>query len=136
MDDQQPPTEYISYNGLGRNPMVAGIPYMAGLCILVVFLLGGMLLGVFVGGAGWLFTLLGVPIGLFIRMLCQTDDKAIDILLLEAKWTLIKFMSGNADFHGGTLTIAPITYGRRIKDTKRYFKKIVHSAHDHRTENK
>lgn len=125
MSDEQPPKEYVSYNGLARRPMLWGIPYMAGLAIMCISLLGGLFLGTFVGGAGWLFVLCGIPIALFVKSLCQNDDRAIDILLLEIKWILIKKFSGNAKFYGGTLTIAPTTYGRKPKHVKRYFEKTI-----------
>jgi len=125
LENEQPPIEYISYNGLNRSPMVWGIPYMAGLTTLCFSLLGGLILGTFVSKLGWLFILLGIPIALFIKMMCINDDKAIDILLLETKWTFIKKLSGNAQFYGGTLTISPIQYGRRFKHVKRYFKKTI-----------
>ena len=122
---EQPATEYVSYNGLGRNPAIWGIPYMAGLAILCASLMGGMLLGTFVGPAGWLFALIGLPIALFIKSICETDDRAIGIVLLEAKWVLIKLTSGNAKYHGNTMAIAPTTYGRRRKSVKRYFEKTA-----------
>ena len=125
MDEEQAATEYISYNGLGRSPMIWGIPYMAGLFIMCVSMLGGLALGTFIGGAGWLFCLIGVPIGLFVKNLCETDDKAVRILLLETKWLLIKKFSGNAEFHGQTMAIAPTTYGRKLKYVKRYFEKTI-----------
>ncbi|MRD49386.1 hypothetical protein GHT07_19085 [Caenimonas koreensis DSM 17982] len=125
MTDEKQPVEYISYNGLGRSPMIWGIPYMVGLAIMCVSLLGGMLLGTFVGGLGWLFALVGIPLALFAKMLCTNDDKAIQILLLEVKWSLIKAVSGNSALHGGTLAIAPTTYGRKLKNVKRYFETTV-----------
>ena len=125
MTDEQPPIEYISYNGLGRSPMIWGSPYMVGLAIMCLSLLGGLLLGTFVGGLGWLFSLIGVPIALFVKMLCTNDDKAIQILMLEVKWSILKALSGNAKYHGGTMAIAPTTYGRKLKNVKRYFKKTV-----------
>ena len=125
MTDEQPPEEYISYNGLGRSPMIWGIPYMVGLAIMCLSLLGGLLLGTFVGGLGWLFALIGVPIALFVKMLCTNDDKAIQILMLEVKWSILKALSGNAKYHGGTMAIAPTTYGRKLQHVKRYRKKTV-----------
>ena len=125
MTDEHPPVEYISYNGLGRSPMIWGIPFMAGLAIMCLSLLGGLLLGTFIGGLGWLFALIGVPIALFVKMLCTNDDKAIQILILEIKWSILKTLSGNAKYHGGTMTIAPTTYGRKQKNVKRYFEKTI-----------
>ena len=125
MTDEQPPIEYVSYNGLGRSPMIWGIPYMVGLAIMCFSLIGGLMLGTFVGGLGWLFALLGVPMALFVKMLCTNDDKAIQILMLEVKWSILKALSGNAKYYGGTMAIAPTTYGRKLKNVKRYFKKTV-----------
>lgn len=123
--EEQPPIEYVSYNGLGRSPMIWGIPYMAGLAIMCVSLFGGMLLGVFVSEAGWLFALVGVPIALFVKELCTNDDKAVEILMLEIKWTLIRIITSSSKFYGGTLAIVPTTYGRRYRNVKRYFEKTV-----------
>lgn len=125
MTEEQPPVQYISYNGLARRPMIWGIPYMAGLAIMCVSLLGGMMMGTFVHKIGWLFVLIGIPIALFCKSLCETDDRAIDILLIEIKWVLIKLISGNAKYYGGTLTIAPTTYGRKQKNVKRYFETTI-----------
>lgn len=118
-------TEYLSYNGLGRNPCIWGIPYMAGLGVFCFSLMGGLLLGVFVTPSGWFFSLIGIPILLFVKVICTTDDRAVEILLLEAKWVLIRMAMGNTKYFGGTMTIAPITYGRKFKYVKRYFKKAI-----------
>ena len=123
--NEEKPVEYISYNGLGRPPMLWGIPYMTGLMVMSFCLMGGMSLGVFVSPVGWLFTLLGVPVLLFVKSQCATDDKAIDILFLEMKWVILKSIGGNAKYFGGCLTITPISYGRKFKYVKRYFKKTT-----------
>ena len=123
--DGQEPVQYISYNGMGRSPMLWGIPYMAGLAVVCGFLIGGMLLGTFVAPSGWFFSLLGIPILIFFKVICETDDKAIRILFLEAKWRVISLMGGNAKWHGGTTTFAPTSYGRKLKHVKRYFKKTT-----------
>ena len=124
-DNERPPTEYISYNGLGRSPQIWGIPYMVGLGIMCVCLLGGMLLGTFVGPAGWMFAALGIPVGLFVKSICTNDDRAVNILFLEVKWVILKSLFGNSKFHGGTMAIAPTTYGRTLKNAKRYFEKAI-----------
>lgn len=122
---EEAPVEYISYNGLGRSPMLWGIPYMTGLFVMSICLMGGMSLGVFVSPVGWLFALIGIPILLFVKSQCKTDDKAIDILFLEMKWVILKKIGGNAKYFGGCLTITPISYGRKFKYVKRYFKKTT-----------
>jgi type IV secretion system protein VirB3 len=123
--EEQEPEKYISYNGLGRSPVLWGIPYMWFLFIGAGSMLGGMLCGAKFGPLGWLFAMLSIPVLLFIKMISETDDRAVNILLIEMKWVLIKFFSGSSHYFGGTLTIAPTTYGRRIKNVKRYFKKAV-----------
>jgi type IV secretion system protein VirB3 len=125
MTQEQPEIVYVSYNGLARRPMFWGIPYMTALGIVSVSLLGGMMLGVIFGPVGWLFGLIGIPIALFVRGICSTDDRAVEILILEIKWIILKIISGNAKYHGGTMAIAPATYGRKFKNVKRYFKKTV-----------
>lgn len=117
--------EYISYNGLGRSPAIWGIPYMTGLAVVSVCLLSGMMAGTFLGGAGWLLALIGVPILIFVKIISTNDDKAVNQLLKEAKWFVIKLVSGNAKYFGGTMAIAPISYGRKLKHVKRYFEKTI-----------
>ena len=120
--DEQPPVEYVSYNGLGRSPTIWGIPYMFGLFLAAGSLMVAMLCGLFFGPAGWLVFFLAVPILLFVKVVSATDDRALSILRLELKWTLLKLLGGNSKYYGGTLTITPTTYGRRSKDVQRYFK--------------
>ena len=121
--EEKPANEYISYNGLGRSPGIWGIPYMFLLFIGCTSLMLGMLCGLFFGPAGWLVAFLGAPVLIWIKIISATDDKAVNILILEVKWVLLKFISGNAKYFGGTLTISPITYGRKLKYVKRYFEK-------------
>lgn len=113
--------EYMSFNGLSRNAMVYGVPYMAALTIGSTSALLTMVALIAFGPPGLLVFLLAVPMFIFIRFICETDDRAIDIFLLEAKWSLIKMSSGLSKYFGGTLTFSPITYGRKRADVKRYF---------------
>lgn len=124
-NDELAPKEYISYNGLGRSPTIWGIAYMTGLAVVSTSLLGGLLLGVFVSQSGWFFALIGIPILIFIKIISTNDDRAVKLLFLETKWMVIKLIRGNAQYHGGTLTIAPLTYGRKLNDVKRYLEKTI-----------
>jgi len=121
-DEEQEPKKWISYNGLGRLPKVWGVPYMAGLFIIVASLIPAMMLGTFVHDFGWLFALIAIPLIVFAKTMCATDDKALVILGKEVKWALIKKVSGTAKFYGGTLTIAPTSYGRKRINVERNFK--------------
>jgi type IV secretion system protein VirB3 len=126
MDEDQAPQEYLSFNGLGRTPKTWGVPYMAGLAIMCISLLPGLFLGVFVHGAGWLFTpIVGLPLLFYVRTLCETDDQALRVLQLEIKWTILKRMGGNADLHGGTFTLAPTSYGRKLSNVQRGIKAAI-----------
>jgi len=123
--DDQPPIEYLSYNGLGRSPTVWGVPFMAGLVIMCVCLLPAMLLGVFISPYGWLFAVTAVPLLIFARIQCETDDKALTKLAKEVKWALIKWMSGNPKIFGGTFTIAPVSYTRKLRNVESAIKAAI-----------
>lgn len=124
MDEYQEP-EYISYNALSRTPKVWGIPFMFFLMFGSSSLLVGMILGLIFGPLGWLIVLLVIPVFLYVKKICETDDQAMRILAIELKWFLIGKLTGNANYFGGTVTIAPNSYGRKLKNVKRYFKETV-----------
>lgn len=117
-DDELPPEQYCSYNGMGRVPMIWGIPYMVGLGIMCLSLLPAMMLGMYVGGAGWLFSFVGVPLALFAKSICSTDDRALAVFAQEAKWALIKKMGGNAKYNGGAFLVTPTNYTRKRSNVK------------------
>ncbi|MDR2207479.1 MAG: VirB3 family type IV secretion system protein [Azoarcus sp.] len=123
--DDQEPIEYLSYNGLGRAPMVWGVPFMAGLGIVCACLLPSMMLGVFVSPYGWFFAVSAVPLLIFARIQCETDDRALTKIAKEVKWALIKWMSGNAGIFGGTFTIAPTSYTRKLRNVESAIKAAV-----------
>ena len=105
--------------------MIFGVPYMPGLVLVCISLLSGMIISNMIGVGGWLFSLVAVPLVIFANIVCADDDKALTILALEVKWTFIKMIGGNSMFHGKTLTMSPISFGLKVKDVKRYFKKTV-----------
>ncbi len=118
---------YPSYNGLSRNPAPWGIPYMTGLFLMSFTLLTTVALLIYTDGTLFLIPLvIGITLLLFVKNICENDNRAVEVFLLELKWTFIKIFYGNSKRHGGTLTISPITYGRvTYKNAKRYFKKSV-----------
>jgi type IV secretion system protein VirB3 len=124
-EDDYIPTEYISYGALGRSPMFWGIPYMVFLGVGSGSLLLGLVAGNLFGTTGWLLTLISIPILLFVKVISVTDDKAINILLLETKWMIIKKITGNSKLYGGTMGIAPTTYTRKQKDVISFIEKTV-----------
>lgn len=115
----------MSYSALARSPMLMGIPYMAFIAIGSGSLLLGMAIAMAISPVGWLLSLLAAPILLYVREISITDDKAVDILILELKWVLAKKAFGNSEYYGGSMMLAPITYGRSQKDVKRFIKQAI-----------
>jgi len=122
MDNEDAPQQYASYNGMSRVAMVAGIPFMPALMVFTIFVMGGIGLQMKFGLIGLLAATPAIPILIFFRIISENDDRAINILLLQAKWVLIKTFFSNPAFFGGTFTILPTKYGRRLSETKRSFK--------------
>jgi type IV secretion system protein VirB3 len=123
--EETPPIEYMSYNGFGRSPKLWGVPYMAGLGIICASLLPAVALGTYVHGMGWAFGLIAIPLLVFAKSICETDDKAIEMLMKEVKWALIKKISGGGRYYGGTFTILPTSYGRKRKNVECGLKAII-----------
>lgn len=121
-EGEQGRTGYLSYGGMARSPMVWGIPFMAMLMIGSSSLMLGLIAGSFLGLSGWMLSLIGVPVLLFIKQISSTDDKAAHILMIEAKWILLKTLFGNSKYHGGAMKIAATNYGRKVRDVKRTLK--------------
>ena len=125
--EQQPgeAQEYMSFNGLGRRPMIFGIPYMAALVLMCVCMLSAVVAGIVYGPIGLMLSVTAVPVGLFIRFICETDDRAIEILILEVKWAFVKMWGGTARYFGGALALSPIKFGRKLRDVKHYFEQAT-----------
>jgi type IV secretion system protein VirB3 len=124
MLEEDKPIEYVSYGGLARRPMIWGVPYMAGLMTFTFFMILSMLLALRFEGIGWLVGLLALPVLMFIKVICVNDERAIEILLLELKWSIIKRMAGES-YAGNTLTIYPASFGRKKRYVKRYFETTI-----------
>lgn len=110
--------EFSSYNGFDRTAMFMGIPLLwaIGLLTLAVFV---MFVGMyFFDMVGFLFILLVLPIALFLRMISQTDDKALDILKLEIYYRLKRV--AYKEF-GNTLTFMPDAYLRPKDNFTEFF---------------
>lgn len=124
VDEEYVKPQYMSYNAMARSPMVAGIPFMPFLMVGCFSMLASTFGGLWFGLVGWSFGSPGILILIFIRMLSATDDKAVQILLIELKWYFIKKMGGNSDLFNGAMHIAPMPYGRKLKDVKRLFDSV------------
>lgn len=112
-------TEYPSLNGLSRVAMFYGIPLMAVVVIAVVSMVVGVVSTMFMGIGGFLFGLVGVPVLIYIKQVCETDDQALRIAWLEFRCWLTRVFSTRI---GETYTLSPMQYGRRKHVYKRYFK--------------
>ncbi|OOR87123.1 hypothetical protein B0181_11145 [Moraxella caviae] len=102
--------EFSSYNGLDRTALFMGIPLLACVALLVlgVFI---MFVGMyFFSVIGFLFALVVVPIGFFLRTITMNDDKALQILAIEMK---LRAKRVAYDLMGNTLTFVPERYLRR-----------------------
>lgn len=111
--------EFTSYNGLDRTVMFLGLPLLSAVGLLVLSVLTMFIVMSFVDGIfGFLFVLIWLPVGLFLRQISQEDDKATDILLLEIKYRLKR--KGYA-FFGNTLTFVPERYLRYKQVNEQYF---------------
>ena len=112
--------KYSAYAGLGRVAMYWGVPLIPLLIVAGTFVFLALLAGVFMGPGGLLFGALAVPILLFIRRTCETDDQALRILWLEVLCILRR---RSWRMFGRTLTLAPIRYGQHLSVYRRPFRK-------------
>lgn len=110
--------EYSSYNGLDRTVLFFGIPLLWAMLLLVLSVIT-MFIGMFFFKiVGILFVAVWLPIGIFLRMISQTDDKALDILKLEMKYRMKR---KGYDELGQTLSFFPERYLRYKKTIEPYF---------------
>lgn len=110
---------YSAYNGLTRVAMVMGVPFMAALAVCTPVLMVTLVLAAIFGPGGLLFVFVMVPIFIYVKALCETDDQALRILWLEI---LCRLRRRYAYLFGKSLTITPIKYGRRLSVYRDAFK--------------
>lgn len=112
--------EYPSYNGLSRVALYWGVPLMAIVFIVMVSLIIAVFASMFFGVGGILFGAIGLPFLLYFKQICETDDQALRITLLEI---FCRINRRNGKHFGNTYTLSPIQYGRRPHVYKRYITK-------------
>lgn len=112
--------KYSAYAGLGRVAMIWGVPLMPLMIVGCASVFTALSVAIFLGPGGLLFGGLGVPILLFLRQMCETDDQALRILWLELRCVMERRAWW---LFGKTLTLAPIHYGRFLKVYRRPFRK-------------
>lgn len=98
--------EYASLKALDRESLFLGVPLLPAVGLLgigvLLFLFGGRF-----GMSGFLLGFLVMPVFLFLRQICEHDDKAIRITLLEVRYRLKR--AGFLEY-GHTLTYLPERY--------------------------
>lgn len=111
---------FSSYAGLGRVAMVYGIPLMPALIVVSLAVMAGMIGGSLFGPGGFCFAVPAIPVLMFFRKLCATDDQALRVLGFEVMCFLGR---SNARLFGGTYTLAPLKYGLRLDIYRRAFQR-------------
>lgn len=102
---------YPAYNGLARVAMVWGVPLMPALAISCPVMIISIVLAALFGPGGLLFLLVVVPVFIFLKQTCESDDQAIRMLWLELKIVLFRRYT---HLFGKSFTLTPIKYGRRL----------------------
>ena len=111
-------TLYPSFEGLNRTAMVWGIPMLPGMLVVGVSLVAGLIAGVVLGPGGLLLALAGVPVLMFFKFQCVTDDQALRIMGFEFMCWVMRF---RCRLFGKGLTLSPMRYGRGKKQLIRSF---------------
>ncbi|MEB2558776.1 VirB3 family type IV secretion system protein [Burkholderia cenocepacia] len=104
-------TLYPSYAGLNRVAMIGRVPMFPALIIGCTSLFASMIGGFVLGPGGLLIGSAGVPIFLFLRHVCVTDDQALRLFWLEFRCWLDR---RRVAVFGKTYTLAPMRYGRDL----------------------
>jgi type IV secretion system protein VirB3 len=111
---------YPAYNGLARVAMVWGVPLMTALAIFCPVVIVSIVLAALLGPGGLLFLLVIVPVFIFIKQMCESDDQALSMLWLELKIVMLRRYT---NLFGKSFTLAPIKYGRRLPVYRQVFRK-------------
>ncbi|WP_322058442.1 VirB3 family type IV secretion system protein [Paraburkholderia sp. J63] len=116
MEDDR--TLYPSYAGLNRIAMIGGVPMFPALITGCASLIASMTGGFVLGPGGLLIGSAGVPVFLFFRQVCETDDQALRLTWLEFLCWLDR---RRVSVFGKTCTLAPMRYGRDLDVYTRAF---------------
>lgn len=109
---------YPAYAGLDRTAAIWGIPLMPLLAIVCTAVILAVVGGAVFGPGGLLFGVPAIPVLLFFKHICETDDQALRILFLEVRCVLDR---RNTKCFGNTYTLTPLRYGRQLADAARGF---------------
>ena len=112
---------YPSYNGLDRVVMIFGVPLIPATLMFVVLLFVALFAQKLLGLIGVAFLALGLPIFLFLKQISETDDRAMEMLMLEM---MFRFKRKYYQEFGNTLTYLPNKYLRNGK----YIQQVLKQA--------
>lgn len=112
---------FPSYNGLDRVIMFMGVPLVPAVIIFLILLLVSFIAQRILGIIGFAFLALGLPIFLFLKQISETDDRAMNMLILEMRFRLKRRYYRE---YGNTLTYLPNKYLRNGK----YIQQILKQA--------
>lgn len=107
---------YPSYNGLSRVAMWWGIPLMAVVATFTICMAIALIGSIFWGVGGLFLGCVGLPVLLYLKQICETDDQAFRITMLDL-WIFVS--RRNKRHFGSTYTLSPMQYGRRPHVYKR-----------------
>ncbi|MBF0805003.1 MULTISPECIES: VirB3 family type IV secretion system protein [unclassified Neisseria] len=112
-------TEYNTYEGLSRQATVWGIPMIPVITIVGIFVLIALFTMQFLDLKAFAILLMAVPFLVFLKLMTQRDDQAVNIIALELYWHIQR---RNADLFGNTLTLMPTKFGRERHDYERFIR--------------
>jgi type IV secretion system protein VirB3 len=125
--------KYPGYNGLARTPNLWGVPYMPALVVFVGSTAVALVSAGIWGPGGLLFFFLGVPVLLFFKAECETDDQGLRILWLELKcrwyWRRVRimpFLRGKRRSpmqRANVATLEPLRLGRHSRVYEQFFQR-------------
>ncbi|WP_367418908.1 VirB3 family type IV secretion system protein [Snodgrassella alvi] len=117
--------EQLTFNGLGRQVMVLGVPLTAlATCLLLTFLITFLLMP-FLNGKAFLIAMFPLPVIAFMRSICKNDDQALRIVFYDCKWA---FRRRNVNLFNKTTTILSTKFGRQINDYQRFLEQYTQKA--------
>lgn len=119
MDGDNEVIKYCTYNGLARSALVFGIPIPALIACLLLALVTGFLGFSILGLKGLVFPVLVLGVIFVLRIKCQKDSRALEVLKWDFLGLLIRVINKSKVISFGS--IEP-NGKRRKKDVAEWFK--------------